>query len=347
MLVNRAWKLVARPEGLFKPTDFAWEEEPVPDLADDQVLVRQIHLSLDPASRGWASPSATYLPPLPLGSVMRGVGLGVVEESRHPGFAPGDYVWGLLGWQLYHLSDGAGLGRCDRVPGVPLDAHLSVLGHIGATAYFGLLEVGHPKSGETLVVSGAAGAVGSLVGQIGKIIGCRVVGITGSDEKCRWLTEDLGFDAAVNYKGASLASRLRRACPSGIDVAFENVGGDVLDAALTLINRKARIVLCGMIAQYNERVPPPGPRFLVNVLTQRARIEGFIVLDYAARFPEAFAHLGRWMAEGRLRYRVDMVEGLEHAPIAVNRLFEGANTGKIIVRVSEEPTTAWTDLQRL
>jgi NADPH-dependent curcumin reductase len=340
MFLNRAWKLVARPDGLFKPTDFAWAEEPVPDLVDGQVLVRQIHLSLDPTNRGWANPSATYLPPLPLGSVMRGFGLGVVEESRHPGFAPGDFVQGLLGWQVYHLSDGTTLRRVDRAPGVPVDAYLSVFGHIGATAYFGLLEVGQLKAGETLVVSGAAGAVGSLVGQIGKIVGCRVVGITGSDEKCRWLTKDLKFDAAVNYKGGSLARKLRRACPSGIDVVFENVGGDVFDASLMLINRRARIVLCGMIAQYNEMVPPPGPRFLVNVLTQRARIEGFIVLDYAARYPEAFAHLGRWLAEGRLRYRVDMVEGLEHAPAAVNRLFEGANTGKLIVRVSPEPATA-------
>jgi NADPH-dependent curcumin reductase CurA len=340
MRVNRAWKLVARPEGLFKPTDFAWAEEPVADLADGQVLVRQIHLSLDPTNRGWAGPSDTYLPRLPLGSVMRGFGLGVVEESRHPGFAPGDYVQGLLGWQLYHLSDGAGIRRCDRMPGVPLDAYLSVFGHIGVTAYFGLLEIGHPKAGETLVVSGAAGAVGSLVGQIGKIVGCHVVGIAGSDEKCRWLTEELGIDAAVNYKGASFARKLRRACPSGIDVAFENVGGEVLDAVLTLINRRARIVLCGMIAQYNELAPPPGPRYLGNLLIQRARIEGFIVLDYAARYPEAFAHLGRWMAEGRLRYRVDVVDGLDQAPSAVNRLFEGTNTGKLIVRVSEEPTTA-------
>jgi NADPH-dependent curcumin reductase CurA len=338
MPVNRAWKLVARPVGVFKPTDFAWVEELVPDLGDGHVLVRQIHLSLDPTNRGWANPSATYLPSVPLGSVMRGFGLGVVEESRHPRFAPGDYVQGLLGWQLYYLSDGAGLRRCDRVPGVPLDAYLSVLGHIGATAYFGLLEIGHPKAGETLVVSGAAGAVGSLVGQIGKIVGCRVVGITGSDEKCSWLTEELGFDAAVNYKCGSLARKLRRACPSGIDVVFENVGGDLLDAALMLINRHARIVLCGMIAQYNELAPPPGPRFLVNLITQRARIEGFIVLDYAARFPEAVAQLGRWMAEGRLRYRVDIVAGLEQAPVAVNRLFEGANTGKLVVQVSEEPS---------
>ena len=336
---NRAWKLVARPTGLFKPTDFAWVEEPVPDLADGQVLVRQILLSLDPTNRGWANATPTYLPPIPLGSVMRGLGVGVVEASRHAGFAPGDFVQGLLGWQTYHVGDGRGLTRFERVPGVPLEAYPAVFGHIGATAYFGLLEVGRAKAGETLVVSGAAGAVGSLVGQIGKIVGCRVVGIAGTDEKCRWLTGELGFDAAVNYKAGPLMPRLRQQCPSGIDVHFENVGGEVLDAALALINLRARVVLCGLIAQYADAVPPPGPRYLGNLLIKRARMEGFIVLDYAARFGEAFTALGAWMAEGRLRYRVDVVDGLEQAPVAVNRLFEGANTGKLIVRVSDEPAS--------
>lgn len=334
MRTNQAWRLIARPEGLFKPTDFAWSEDPVPELADGQVLVRQIHLSLDPTNRGWANQGATYLPAQPLGSVMRGIGLGVVEESRHASFAPGDFVQGMLGWQLYHLTDGSDIRRFDRDPRLPLDACLAVLGHIGATAYFGLLDVGRPKAGETLVVSGAAGAVGSLVGQIGRIQGCRVVGIAGTDEKCRWLTEDLGFDAAVNYKTGPLGRRLRRACPTGIDVFFDNVGGDVLDTALTLINLRARIVMCGMISQYNEAVPPPGPRFLVNLLTKRARMEGFIVFDYAERYPEAFAALAAWLAEGRLRYAVDSIDGLERAPEAVNRLFAGENTGKLIVRVS-------------
>ncbi len=336
MRLNRAWKLASRPEGLFKASDFAWAEEPVPDLADGDVLVRQLHLSLDPTNRGWANAGATYLPPLPLGSVMRGLGLGVVEDSRNPAFAAGTYVQGLLGWQLYHVSDGRGLTPFARAAGVPLEAHLGVLSHIGATAYFGLREIGRPQAGETLVVSGAAGAVGSLVGQIGRIAGCRVVGITGSDEKCAWLTGELEFDAAVNYKGGSLARKLRRACPSGIDVVFENVGGDVLDTSLMLLNRRARVVLCGMIAQYNEAALPPGPRFLVSLLTQRARMEGFIVLDYVDRYPEAFAALGAWMAEGRLKYRVDIVDGLERAPEAVNRLFDGTNAGKLIVRVSDE-----------
>ena len=339
-LINRSWRLVARPEGAFKAEDFKWAEDPLPDLADRQVLVRQIYLSLDPTSRGWANETPTYLPPVPLGSVMRGLGLGVVEQSRDPGLKPGDYVQGMLGWQTYAVTEGQALSRFDRDPNVPLDAHLAVLSHIGATAYFGLLEIGKPKPGETLVVSGAAGAVGSLVGQIGKIIGCRVVGVAGSDEKCRWLTEDLGFDAALNYKREPVLPRLRRLCPSGIDVHFENVGGEILDAALAFINMRARIVLCGLISQYNEFVPPPGPRFLGNVLIRRARMEGFIVLDYQGRFAEAFRPLAQWMAEGRLRYRADVVEGLEQAPTAVNRLFSGGNIGKLLVRVSDEPAAS-------
>jgi len=337
MKTNCAWRLVARPEGPFKPQDFQWTEDPLPDLADAQVLVRQIYLSLDPTSRGWANPSATYLPPIPLGSVMRGFGLGEVEESRYPGLAPGDYVQGMLGWQTFAVSEGSALSRMERDPNIALDAYLAVLGHIGATAYFGLLEIGQAKAGETLVVSGAAGAVGSLVGQIGKIVGCRVVGTAGSDEKCRWLTEELGFDAAINYKKEPVLSRMRRLCPAGIDVHFENVGGEVLDAALAFINTRARIVLCGLISQYNEFVPPPGPRFLGNVLIRRARLEGFVVIDYQDRFHEAFGPLATWMAEGRLKYRTDIVEGLEQAPVAVNRLFTGANIGKLLVRVSDDP----------
>jgi NADPH-dependent curcumin reductase len=336
-LSNHSWNLVARPEGRFKPEDFAWAEVPVPGLADGQVLVRHIYLSLDPTNRGWANSTATYLPPVALGSVMRGFGLGVVEESRHPALRRGDFVQGLLGWQTYAVVDGTAVTRFERDPGLPLEAYMAVLGFIGATAYFGLLEVGSAKPGETVVVSGAAGAVGSLVGQIGRILGCRVVGTAGSDEKCRWLTEELGFDAAINYKRERLLSSLRRHCDSGIDVHFENVGGEVLNAALACLNTRARIVICGLISQYNELVPPPGPRFIGNLLIKRARMEGFIVMDYQARFPEALRALARWMAEGRLRYRTDIVEGLEQAPTAVNRLFDGANIGKLLVRVSDDP----------
>ena len=334
-IINRAWTLVSRPEGTFKPSDFEWVEAPVPDLADGQVLVRQVYLSLDPASRGWAGATPTYMPSIPLGSVMRGFGLGVVDASRDPALRSGDLVQGLLGWQTHAVVDGRTVGRFVRDPALPLDAYLSVLSHIGATAYFGLLEVGALAAGDTLVVSGAAGAVGSLVGQIGKIMGCRVIGVAGSQEKCAWLTE-LGFDATINYKQEPVLPRLRRLCPNGIDVHFENVGGAVLDAALACINTRARVVLCGLIAQYNELVPPPGPRFLGNVLTRRAKIEGFIVADYQHRFHEAFGPLTEWLKDGRLRYRTDMVDGLEHAPLAVNRLFEGGNTGKLMVRVSDD-----------
>jgi len=337
VVTNRGWRLATRPEGGFRPGDFQWFEEHVPDLSDQQVLVRQIYLSLDPASRGWANSSAGYLPAIPLGSVMRGYGLGLVEASRHAGLAPGDFVQGLLGWQTHAVMDGRDLSTFERDPDIPLEAYLAVLSHIGATAYFGLLDIGRPQPGETLVVSAAAGAVGSLVGQIGKISGCRVVGIAGSDEKCRWLTGDLGFDAAINYKQERVLSRLRRLCPAGIDVHFENVGGQILDAALACLNTRARVVLCGLISQYNEFVPPPGPRFLGNVLMRRARIEGFLIVDYETRYREAMGPLARWMAEGRLRYRTDIVEGLEQAPRAVNRLFGGANTGKLIVRVADEP----------
>jgi len=338
-LINRAWKLAARPQGRFKPGDFRLDEEPVPDLADGQVLARVVYLSLDPTNRGWANATATYLPPIPLGSVMRGFGLGIVEASRHPALRPGDYVQGMLGWQAYAAVDGAAVTRFERQPGIPLDAYPAVFSYIGATAYFGLLDIGRPKKGETIVVSGAAGAVGSLAGQIGKILGCRVVGIAGSDEKCQWLTGELGFDAAINYKRESVLRRLKQHCPNGIDVCFENVGGEILDAALALVNERARIALCGLISQYNEAVPPPGPRFFGNVLIKRARIEGFIILDYATRFPEAFAALGKWMSQGLLRYRTDIVDGLEHAPIAINRLFDGANTGKLLVRVSDDPVS--------
>jgi len=335
MPLNQMWKLTSRPVGRFKPEDFTWAEEPLPDPQDGQVLVRQVYLSLDPTNRGWADATPTYLPPLPLGSTMRGLGLGVVEASRHPGFSPGRLVQGMLGWQAYYLGDGRGLTAFDAMPGVPLDAYPAVFGHIGATAYFGLLEIGQPRPGETVVVSGAAGAVGSLVGQIAKLHGCRAVGIAGSDEKCRWLTEELGFDAAINYKArmGPLKHRLAELCPQGIDVYFDNVGGDILDTALTLANQRGRIVICGLISQYNSTEPPAGPRAFGYVLLRRLRIEGFIVLDYAARFPEAFAALGRWLADGRLKYRVDVVEGLDQAPVAINRLFDGANTGKLLVKI--------------
>ena len=328
---NAQWRLVARPEGLFKPEDFRWVEEDVPAPDEGAVLVRTEYLSLDPTNRGWAA-GDTYLPAVPLDSVMRGFGVGRVVESRDPRFAPGDAVSGLLGWQRYAVLAGRSLAKLPDV-GLPLEAHLGLLGHIGLTAWVGLLEIGRPKAGETLVVSAAAGAVGSLVGQIGKILGLRVVGVAGSDEKCRWLTETLGFDAAVNYRKTIVRAGLRRACPDGIDVYFDNVGGATLEAVLALVNLHARIVVCGLISQYTAKGPVPGPN-LGPLLVQRARMEGFIVLDHLDKAAGATADLVRWHREGRLQYRLDVVEGLENAPAAVNRLFEGGNTGKLVVRVA-------------
>ena len=269
---------------------------------------------------------------------MRGGGIGVVEESRHADFQAGDIVQGMLGWQSYVLADGGAISKMPVTPALPLTAYMGLFGFIGATAYFGLLDIGQPKAGETLVVSAAAGAVGSLVGQIGKIKGCRVVGIAGTDEKCRWLTEELGFDAAINYKTEPVDERLKSLCPDGIDVYFDNVGGKILGIVLGQINLRARIVACGMISQYNAETPVPGPYNLINIIPQRARIEGFIIFDYASRYNEAFENLGKWMAEGKMQYRGDVVDGLENAPRAVNKLFDGSNNGKLVVKVSEEPS---------
>jgi NADPH-dependent curcumin reductase CurA len=264
---------------------------------------------------------------------MRGGGIGVVEESRNPNFKAGEHVSGLLGWQEYAVTDGAGLTKLPDNPAIPLTAYMGLFGHIGLTAYYGLLDVGKPKAGETLVVSAAAGAVGSLVGQIGKIVGCRVVGIAGSDEKCQWLTEELGFDVAINYKKENVLEALKRACPNGIDVYFENVGGEILDSVLALINIGARISLCGLISQYNATERVPGPYNLAMLIVKRARIEGFLVTDYMDRAQEAMAQLGRWLMEGKIKYRVDVVEGLEQAPRAVNKLFDGSNQGKLVVKI--------------
>lgn len=335
--MNQQWRLVSRPVGLIKESDFQWTEETLPVPGDGELLVRIIYLSLDPAIRGWVNDVKSYMPPVALGEVMRGIALGVVEQSRHPKFKAGELVQGLLGWQTHALSDGRGLARLPR-EGVPdLTAYLGLLSMVGPTAYFGLLDVGKPRAGDTLVVSAAAGAVGSVVGQIGKIKGCRVVGIAGSEEKCRWITEALGFDAAINYKTEDVRGQLKRHCPQGIDVFFDNVGGAILDSVLTRINVKARIVICGLISQYNAQKPVPGPYHFSTILTQRARVQGFVIGDYLDRIQEAVADLKKWLAQGKIQFRVHVVEGLEKAPQAVNMLFDGSNEGKLMVKVSEEP----------
>ena len=333
---NRQWILKSRPEGEISDQDLDLVESSIPDLADGQFLVRTVYLSVDPTNRMWMSEQQGYLPPVEIGSVMRGISIGLVEASKHDGFAKGDIVSGLGGWQEYYATDGQGFSKLPKLPGVPLDAMMGLLSMVGYTAYFGLLEIGQPKEGETVVVSAAAGAVGSIVGQIAKIKGCRAVGIAGSDEKCRWITEDLGYDAAINYKTQDVYEALKEACPDGIDIDFENVGGPIFDSVLRLINLRARIVLCGLISQYNAKEPQPGPYALGNILIQRARMEGFIILDYAPRFGEAAAQMGQWLQEGKLKYKVDVLDGLENTLEGLRRLFTGANMGKQLIRVSPE-----------
>jgi len=339
--VSHAWVLKGRPTGRISQKDYEWVESRLPEPGDGQVLVRTVYLSLDPTNRIWASDMDQYMPPVELGEVMRGGTLGVVEASRNPGFAPGDVVMGMWGWQSHCLVDGgAGLTRIPPAPGVPLDAYMSVLGATGMTAYFGLLDIGEPKPGETVLVSAAAGAVGSIVGQIAKIKGARAVGIAGSDDKCRHLIEDLGFDAAINYKTADLDQAIRDACPDGVDVYFENTGGPITDAVMKQLNLHARIPLCGLISHYNDfdgATGVQGPHNYQQVLMQRVMIKGFIIIDYFPRFPEGIAEMAGWLAQGRIHYRTDIVDGLENAVDALNRLFDGANTGKLLVRCSPEP----------
>jgi len=334
--MNHQWRLTARPEGRVKESDFEWVEEHTPDLADGQILVRIIYLSLDPTNRVWMEPADSYLPMLRLGAVMRGITMGVVEASRSPAYAPGDIVHGLGGWQEYHAGDSTGWTKLPRIPGVPLTAYFGAMGHIGFTAYFGLLDIGQPKPGETLVVSAAGGAVGSLAGQMGRIAGCRAVGIAGTEEKCSWITGELGFDAAINYKKEDVKEGLQRTCPKGIDIDFENVGGPIMEAVFDRLNLNARVILCGLISEYNRGGKIAGPSNLGMLLIKRARMQGFIVTDYAARFPQAAQQIVQWLQQGKLKYRLDMVEGLRQAPRALNRLFDGTNKGKLLVKVSDE-----------
>ena len=333
-ITNHQWRVAARPVGRIKETDYSFVEETVPELADGQLRVRVDYLSLDPANRGWLNEGGSYMAPIPIGAVMPAMGLGTVEESRNSAFQKGDLVQGMPGWQEYVISDGKGLQKLPQL-GLDPTAWLGLFGHIGLTAYFGLIDIGKPKAGETLVVSAAAGAVGSVVGQIGKIVGCRVVGIAGNDEKCAWIKDDLGFDEAVNYKSGSVYENLKKACPNGIDIYFENVGGEILEAVLALINNFARIPLCGLISQYNATKPTPGPSNFVNLLVRRVHLQGFIVTDFLPRATEGITKLMEWYQQGKLKYRVDVVEGLQEAPRAVNKLFDGTNQGKLILKVSK------------
>lgn len=341
MNVNRRWVLATRPKGDLGPDNFVLRESAVPEPGVNEFRIRTVYLSLDPTHRLWAREAASYMPSVRLGDVMRGFTMGVVEKSNHPDFAEHQIVTGVFGWEDYSISDGSGIvAAMDMDPRLPLTARFGLFEHIGLAAYFGILDLLHPKLGETLVVSGAAGAVGSVAVQIGKIMGCRVVGIAGSEEKCAWLKNDLGADAVVNYREGGLKDTLRAACPNGVDMFFDNVGGETLEAALDLINMKARIAMCGAISQYGNDEKPYAPANIYNLLNKRAKLEGFIVLDYAADkrwWAKAHDDMTQWYLQGRMKYRLDVVDGLENAPKAVTQLFDGSNTGKLLVKVAAEP----------
>jgi NADPH-dependent curcumin reductase CurA len=334
--VNRQIVLRNRPVGMPKPSDFDLVESPLPTPKDGEVLTRTIYLSLDPYMRGRISGARSYAQSVEPGQVIVGGTVGEVLESRHPVVARGDLVLGYDGWQSHAVSKGGALRKLDPKQ-APISTALGVLGMPGMTAYVGLLDIGRPKPGETVVVSAASGAVGSAVGQIAKIKGARAVGIAGSPDKCDYVVRALGFDACVNYKTGDLPAALKAACPSGIDVYFENVGGDVLRAVMTLLNQNARIPLCGLISQYNATEPTPGPD-LRAFLFNRVLLKGFIVSDHLDRMGDFLAECGGWLREGRLKHREDIVEGLEKAPEAFIGLLQGKNFGKLLVRVGEDPT---------
>jgi hypothetical protein len=332
MTVNRQWRLARRPGGQISDEHFALIKQAAPEPGDGEALIRVRYLSMDPTIRGWMERD-TYLPRIREGEIIRGLGVGDVIASRNERYPQGALVSGLTGWQEWAIAD-EGRHRLQVLPDGtdPVDA-IALFGPTGMAAYFGLLEVGRPTAGETVLVSGAAGATGSVAGQIAKIQGCRVVGTAGSDEKCAIVVDEYGFDACINYRTEDLRSRIRQICPDGIDVFFDNVGGDVLEVALNNLALHARVVICGAISQY-DGTPPRGPRNYMQLVVKRARMEGFLVFDHASRYPEAIAELGRWAAEGRIRQRVDIIDGFEQAPAAFMRLFTGDNIGKNAVRLS-------------
>ena len=331
--VNRQFRLAGRPTGLPDRSSWAQTQEPVPEPRDGELLVKLLYISVDPAMRFWMNDAKSYMPPVGIGEVMRAGGVGRVVASNNPRFATGAYVTGLFGVQEYAVTDGEGVLEVDPEL-APLPVYLSALGITGMSAYFGLLEIGRPRPGETVVVSAAAGAVGATVGQIAKLEGCRVVGIAGGEAKCRFVVDELGFDAAVDYKAGDLHAALGESCPDGVDVFFDNVGGDVLDAVLAHLARHARIVISGAVSQYNA-VAPRGPANYMALAVERASMEGFIITDYADRFGEAAAAIAGWMADGRLRSREHVVDGLESFPDALLKLFSSENHGKLVLKVAD------------
>jgi NADPH-dependent curcumin reductase CurA len=332
--VNHKFELAARPVGMPKRSDWNYKEEPVRDPGEGELLVKILYISLDPAMRGWMNEGKSYVAPVGIGEVMRAGALGRVIASKNPKFAVGDHVYGGFGVQEYAISNGNGITKVDP-SAFPLTVYLGALGMPGMTAYFGLLDIGQPKPGNTVVVSGAAGAVGAVVGQIAKIKGCTVVGIAGGADKCNYVVKDLGFDAAVDYKSEDVRKSLQKHCPKGVDIYFDNVGGEILDAALSQLARGARIVICGAISQYNNTTPIKGPSNYLSLLVNRASMTGMVVFDYANRYHEAAREMAGWIKEGKLKSREHIVEGLETFPDTLLKLYKGENTGKLVLKVAE------------
>lgn len=337
MNTNRQWVLAKRPHGVVSEDNFEYRENPIPQPGDGEVLLRNLFLSFDPTQRGWMEDRESYMPPVAMGEPMRAGSVAQVVASNHADYAAGDLVQTLGGWQDFLVVDGSagGLGISRLPPGVTPQLALGVLGTTGQTAYFGMLDLGKPEAGQTVLVSGAAGATGSVAGQIARIKGCRVIGIAGGPEKCAWLKEVARFDDVIDYKSEDVDARIGELCPNKVDVFFDNVGGSILEAALNHINQGARVVLCGGISNYNATEPQPGPVNLMNLVVMRARMEGFIVIDYMDRFAEGAAALLGWMKSGELVHRDDVQEGFENIPATLNRLFTGKNIGKQMLKIAD------------
>ena len=334
-VVNHQFRLAARPVGMPKRSDWSYVEELVREPAEGEFVVKLRYLSLDPAMRGWMNEGRSYIAPVKIGEVMRALGAGRVVASRNPGFALGDHVTGVFGVQEYAVSNGQNVMKVD-VRSAPLPVYLSALGAPGLTAYFGLLDIGQPKAGETVVLSGAAGAVGAVAGQIARIKGCRVIGIAGGIDKCNYIVKDLGFDAAIDYKSRDVKTALAEHCPKGVDVYFDNVGGEILDTVLLFLSRRARVVICGAISQYNNTTPIKGPSNYLSLLLNHARMEGFVVFDYIAGYGEALREMAGWLGSGKLKSREDVVKGLETFPETLLKLYTGENFGKLVLQVADE-----------
>lgn len=333
--MNKQLLFVKRPEGEADPSTWSLVTNPIPEIKEGEILIKQHYISLDPAMRGWMNDAKSYIAPMEIGSVMRAGSVGeVVAAKNHPTFKVGDFVSGFGGVQQYTVSDGKGYYSVDPKL-APLPTYIGTLGMTGMTAYFGILEVGKIKDGDVVVVSGAAGAVGSVVGQIAKIKGCTVIGIAGGPEKCKYIVEELGFDGAIDYKNEDVRQRLKEECPKGMDVYFDNVGGEILDIALGRLRLNARVVICGAISQYNNKKDMRGPSNYLSLLVNRATMQGMVVFDWANRYGEAAQALGTWLAQGKLKSREDIYEGIENFPQTYKRLFTGEKSGKLVLKIIE------------